>query len=55
MIRPLGNYSKSLIEVAAFLNLNFETNIQIRGISSSSNDLESGDLFVALEIGRAHV
>ena len=31
MIRPLGNYSKSLIEVATFLNLNFEINIHNGG------------------------
>ena len=54
MIRPLGNYSKSLIEVATFLNLNFEANIQIRGISSSSNEIESGDLFVALAGANRH-
>ena len=48
-MRPLTAFSKSLPQVAAFLNISYAgDDIRVEGMSSNSQDILPGDLFIAL-------
>lgn len=54
MNRPLGNYSKTIGEVARYLGQE-NSGIEIfRGICSNSNEIEAGDLFIAISGTKSH-
>lgn len=54
MIRPIGNFQKSLSEIADYLGLKKESEVVVRGIASNSIDLEPGDLFIAIPGEKSH-
>jgi UDP-N-acetylmuramoyl-L-alanyl-D-glutamate--2,6-diaminopimelate ligase len=54
MKRPLGEYTRTFKEVAQYLGKEDSGDQKIRGICSNSNNIEAGDLFVAIPGGKNH-
>jgi UDP-N-acetylmuramoyl-L-alanyl-D-glutamate--2,6-diaminopimelate ligase len=48
MIRPIGEFHKTVSEIAQYLGLESDSKQSITGISTNSKSIEPGDLFVAL-------
>ena len=54
MSRPLISATKSLADLAAFIGVNTDLNLEFSGITSNSNSVEAGDLFAALPGAKVH-
>ena len=54
MIRPVSDYVKSVTELANFIGIESDLNLEFSGITSDSRGVNSGDLFVALPGASSH-
>ena len=54
MIRPLGDYSKTLFQAGNFLGAKSESEVSFSGITSNSKEVTPGDLFIALAGTKFH-
>lgn len=54
MIRPYGEFTRTISEIARYLGQEFNSGEFVRGICTNSMDLEVGDLFVAIEGENRH-
>ena len=54
MIRPVSDYVKSVAELANFIGIESNLNLEFTGITSDSRGINSGDLFVALPGANSH-
>ena len=54
MSRPLISATKSLADLAAFIGVNTDLNLEFSGITSNSISVEAGDLFAALPGAKVH-
>ena len=54
MIRPVSDYVKSVTELANFIGIESDLNLEFSGITSDSRGVNSGDLFVALPGANSH-
>lgn len=54
MIRPISDFSKSAAELSGFIGADSQLNLKFTGITSTSNSVEVGDLFVALPGANVH-
>ena len=54
MIRPVSDYAKSVAELANFIGIESDLNLEFTGITSDSRGVKIGDLFVALPGANSH-
>lgn len=54
MIRPLNSPSMSFAGIAQLLNCQYQGDLQITGIAQSANEVEVGDIFVAIAGSKHH-
>lgn len=54
MIRPVSDFSKSVAELSRIIGIESKFDLQFTGITSTSNKVEVGDLFVALHGANVH-
>ena len=54
MIRPIGEFTKSFSEISNYLGQDSDLGEIVRGICTNSNEIEPGDLFVAIKGGNRH-
>jgi UDP-N-acetylmuramoyl-L-alanyl-D-glutamate--2,6-diaminopimelate ligase len=54
MIRPVSDYVKSVAELANFIGVESNLNLEFTGITSDSRGINNGDLFVALPGANSH-
>jgi UDP-N-acetylmuramoyl-L-alanyl-D-glutamate--2,6-diaminopimelate ligase len=54
MIRPESDFVKSVADLANFIGVNSELNLEFSGLSSDSRSVQAGDLFVALPGSTSH-
>lgn len=54
MTRPIKGAAKSLRDLAAFIGVTSNSNLEFSGVTSNSSSVEIGDLFVALPGAKVH-
>ena len=54
MIRPESDFVKSVADLANFIGVKSELNLEFSGLASDSRSVQAGDLFVALPGSTSH-